>query len=378
MTFAEPISAEFRKSAGGLKTTFVAHRDYLLANTQVDRLMQDEQVRSRVFRLSRIDNRLRPFNATIVPQKPERVLLFNGSGGYGDQIMTWPLAKILAQRFEVHVLADPGNEICWWNMPFVRTVQTIPIQWDIVKMFDYFVCFEHLVNLDEHPDQQHPVDIMLHRVGIDPAIIPDEAKTVQPVFTHGEMASTQQWTSKGPVGIYQLASANQVRALPPSDSAYVLTTLAERFPHIHWIVTYDEFVSKEYAELADKMASDRQLQNVSLVAFGSALRELWALISQAAITVGPDSMVMHIAGNLGVPCVGLWGPIAPDRRAKYYKNHFPIYHQKFCPHSPCFTYLGNFPRYCPPRPTPRNVCEVLAGISADEVADAVGKMVRMP
>ncbi len=80
--------------------------------------------------------------------------------------------------------------------------------------------------------------------------------------------------------------------------------------------------------------------------------------------------MVHVAGSLGTPCVGLWGPIAPSHRIGYYSNHYPVWHREFCPHAPCFTYASQFPKYCPPRSN-RQVCEVLAGISPTEVIEQV-------
>lgn len=359
-----------------MKITFEAGRDYLIANAQLDRLLQDENVKNRVYKVSRVDNRFRGFNATIVPPRPERVLIFNGSGGYGDQIMTWPFARILAQRFEVHVLTDPGNNVCWWNLPFVRSIQTIPIQWSMVQLYDHFVGFEHVVNMDEHQDQGHPIDVMLNRVGINPTTIPPEAKVVEPNFTYSEILAAKQWADKGKIGIYQLASANPVRCLPVGDSVYHLVKLASAYPDLLWLAVHDEFVPAAYREAVEAQIKEKAITNIQTACFGN-LRDLWALTKMAKIVVGPDSMMVHIAGCFGTPCVGLWGPVGPDNRVRYYKRHVPVFHREFCPHSPCFAYTAKFPRYCPPKPVERTVCECIAGISSNEVVDAVASAMAL-
>jgi ADP-heptose:LPS heptosyltransferase len=94
------------------------------------------------------------------------------------------------------------------------------------------------------------------------------------------------------------------------------------------------------------------------------------------VVVSPDSMMVHVAGAFGTPCVGMWGPVAPERRTCYYKGHHPIFHREFCPHCPCFVYSAAFPKYCPPRPSTRTTCDVLAGISPEEVIEMVKKVRR--
>jgi hypothetical protein len=57
--------------------------------------------------------RIRNFDIRVRNFTDNRVLLYNGSGGYGDQILTWPVARLLnGLGFKVHVLCDPGNELC--------------------------------------------------------------------------------------------------------------------------------------------------------------------------------------------------------------------------------------------------------------------------
>lgn len=411
ITFSEPITIAFRKSAGGSTVTFEANRDYLLSNAQLDRLMKDENVQRKSFKISKAEMRIQNFNVRAA-KKGQRILLFNGSGGYGDQIMTWPVARILAgMGFDVHILSDPGNNVCWWNFPWVKTIQTVPMLWEQAKLWDYLIPFEAVINLDEHQDQGHPVDVMLAKIGIDPASVPASDKRVKPNFTVGELGTLRGFLGLGKkIGLYQLSAANPVRCLPASDSAFMAKKLADAFPDTHWLCLYDEFVPKEYTKLlicktcegagvvttiattgtitpeGPKITSappvcpackGSKALAPNLEAFCAPnLRELWALTERVSVVVCPDSMMAHIAGSLGTPCVGLWGPVSPDRRMAYYENHHPIYHSEFCPFSPCFVYSATFPKYCPPRPSKRTVCDVLAGISPEEVIDMVRSVRR--
>jgi len=374
--------------------TFEAGRDYLFTSNQVQNVMQDKGVNQRTYKLSKADMRLTSFHVGVRRVGPQRLLFFNGGGGFGDQIMTWPVCKILNDiGFEVHILTDPGNNVCWWNQPFVKTIQTVPMAWESVKMFDYTAFFEHVANMDEHQDQLHPVDIMLHRLGIDPSSVDAKLKVVRPQFTYAEAASVQQFNGKA-IGLYQLAAANPVRCLQPGDSAFILTKLAEAFPDIHWLAVYDEFVPEDYVkalhctECEGKGEKDGKkckecdghkyrAKNIEPKLFPN-LRELWALTEHAKVVVSPDSMMVHVAGSMSVPCVGLWGPVDPTRRVQYYANHTALFPKQFCPHAPCFTYGPVFPKYCPPRPgtAGRKTCEVLAGIAPDEVCEAVAKIRR--
>lgn len=427
VTFAEPVSINFKKSAGASTLQFEAGRDYVLPLPQFTRIMAEQAVSARAYKISRIENRIPNFNVNARKQGSQRLLLYNGSGGYGDQIMTWPFARILTSYgFEVHVLSDPGNQTCWFNFPWLKSIQTIPMQFEQFKMFDYHIMLEAVVNTDEHPEQQHPLDVMCRKVGIDPNTVDPKMRVVRPNFTFLEMQAGNAFQGKR-IAMFQLASANPIRCLPPNDSAFLLFKLAETWPEIHWLALYDEFIPEAYKKamecqkckgtgrievpvndptialtgtvrpndptngLADAVAARTATKNeICLKCQGSGtlrsniqlynapvLRELWALTTKAAVVVAPDSMMVHVAGAMDVPCVGLWGLVNPENRVKYYKNHYPLYKRDVCPFSPCYAYSGAFPKYCPPRPN-RNVCECLGAISPGDVIEGVKQFIPLP
>lgn len=375
--FSEPLSIAFKKSAGGSAVTFEANRDYLIANAQLERIMRDQNVQARLYKVSRAEMRLPAFNIGLHQGgSRKRLLLWNGSGGYGDQILTWPVCKILSKYHDVHVLTDPGNNVCYWNLDFIKSVSVIPTLWESVKLFDYFLAWEVVVNMDEHQDQEHPVDVMLRHAGFEPASIPPEEKCVRPKFTSNELGSLQRFTKLDKkVGIFQIAAANPVRCLPPADAVFTALKLAEATPDMHWLCLYDEFVPGDYKTRLEAAVADKKAENIQAFCAPN-LRELWALTEHVSCVVSFDSMMIHVAGVFGVPCIGLWGPMNPDCRVKYYQNHHAIHHREFCEHSPCFVYSSTFPRYCPPRPGTRTSCDVLAGISPQEIADLVVQVRR--
>lgn len=370
ITFAEHITLRFTKSAGAGTVTFEAGKDYVVGDSQLDRLWTDTKIKTAVYKLSKMDMRLRNFHASVRNPGSNRVLVYNGSSGYGDQIMTWPVAHLLHKLgFTVHILSDPGNQVCWWGFPWVASIQMVPMQAEAFRMFDHYALFDHVVNRDEHADQPHPIDAMLHRVGIDPATVAAALKVVRPVFTVREQAARQRFSGR-PYAIYQLAASSPLRSLPAGDSAFLLRKLAAAFPELQWIAAYDQFLTPDYAATLPSMPPN-------VVPWpGENLRELWAVTEGASLVVAPDSMLVHVAGTMDVPCVSLWGSTNPAARTSYYKNQRAIHPKEACPHSPCNAYTAEFPRYCPPR-QPRTVCEVMAAISPEQVISAAGEMLNL-
>lgn len=422
LTTIEHLSVSFEKSAGSAQLVFEAGREYVVAQSHFNRLIADEGIRSRIFKFSRIENRIPNFIAPAPPRPgSKRLLIYNGSGGYGDQIMTWPFAAIMkAYGYDVHVLVDPGNVSCWWNFPWIKGVHNVPMQYEEFKMFDYWAMFETVVNAEEHQDQLHPLDQMLLKVGVNPDAVDAKLKCIRPNFTFLETQGATIFQGQR-LGLYQLAAANPVRCLPPGDSAFLLSKLADAYPNLHWLALYDKFVPETYPKAlhCPKCAGTGKLEMPTEPLSGTVktkeeivkeviaaktepahqicpkckgsgalrpniqlhnatiLRELWALSASAAIVVAPDSMMVHVAGCMDIPCVGLWGPCDPSRRVKYYKNHYPIWKRETCQFAPCFAYAGTFPRYCPPRPN-RTVCECLGAIAPNDVIDQIKKIIPLP
>lgn len=398
--FIEAVTCGFKKSAGGATISMEPMRDYVIAQAQLDRIAQEQSVRDRLYKVSHLEPRLPVFNATCKKTGSQRLLFYNGSGGYGDQIMSWPVAKWLAdQGYDVHVLADPGNASCWYSFPWVKTIQLVPMPYEQFKLFDYHFLMERVVNTDEHQDQLHPIDAMFTHMGVDWRSVPPDRKVVRPVFTWAEQQCRNLFADRPRIALFQLSSANPIRALPPNDTAFLLLKVAEAFPDLHWVALYDEFVPKEYCsalncrdcqgkgtvkvEGSTEEKTCPECKGWKYIApniqpyCAPGLRELWAFTEhRPAVVVSPDSMMVHVAGSMSVPCVGLWGSVAPVNRVMYYKNHTAVWRREACPHAPCFGYQSTFPKYCPPRGNGRNVCEVMASIMPADVIDAINRTRR--
>ncbi len=366
VSFREPLYSQFAKSSGTHFVAFEPHKPYVISNSQFQRMMEDSRNKSLLYRASAFEGRIAPFNVNAAAQTQNQPLLFwTGAGGFGDQIMAWPIVHILHRMgFQTHVMADPGHLLCWWGFPWVKTVFQFPVYLDTVMMFKHHVFFEVVTNADEHPDQPHPVDAMLTRIGLDPTQIDVDLKVARPGFTAGEIAQAQAEVAGRRIGIYQMAAAGKARTFSPDQSIANLSELAKAFPDIYWIALFDSFVDNSYRMKAETCGHD----NVRPMFFQN-LRDLWALSSQATVVVSPDSMMVHVAGSMNVPCVGLWGSIDPQVRIKYYKNHVALWKKETCPACPCFQHYNIFPEFCPSRA--QEQCDVLCSIAPEEIVNAV-------
>lgn len=366
LSFREQLSIDFWRPISNLMIHFEANKPYLVSDHQLHNI----GVSARPFfqKISDAEPVLRPFRFQAGAR--DRVLIYNGVGGMGDQIMTWPLAKFLADAgYRVHILCDPHTEFCWQGFRWTETISFVPAYWKAIQAFDHFLCFEHISNSYVHDEQRQPVDSMLWKIGVSPDSIPDHQKVVAPEFTDSEKSISNKLYPGRRLAFYQLTASQQARSLSPKRSLEILGTLCRAYPELYWIGVHGGPKSAEYtAQAIDE-------PNVEYRSF-ERVRTLWSLLARAEVCVAPDSMLVHAAGAMGRPCVGLWGTYAPSCRVKYYPRHLPIYHKERCPNSPCNWNSANFPPFCPPSPEPRSRCEVLQGITPEEVVEAVGKLLN--
>jgi len=365
VTLHEPFCITLRKSAGVDICRFEAGKTYLMHGAAIDRLKKEhDKFRKVVYKVSDLRTRIAPFHLGAY-KAPAKILFYNGSGGYGDAIMSWPVVKLMADMgFEVHVLADPGNVLCWFNFPWIKSLRVLPVELSYLDFFDGYALFETVGNSDEHQDQEHIVDKLLTMIGVDYRSVPPECKVCPPCFSPGEIQAGKEFLPDKMLAFYQLAATSKHRCFTPELSALVLRQLAEKFSQFHWVALYDGFIPPDFAKAAEAAKPD----NVTVAQFPE-IRTLWATMRRAELIVSPDSMSVHVAGCMGKRCVGLWGATDPKIRTRYYKHHFPVHKKAACPFAPCNTFHTGWPTYCPNRED-KAMCDVMAAITMADVLAA--------
>ena len=110
----------------------------------------------------------------------------------------------------------------------------------------------------------------------------------------------------------------------------------------------------------------------TIIAAGSTtVRRMAALIERSALFVGNDSGPMHIAGAVGTPAVGIFGPGTPEKTAPRTKpGRFEAVTLRF-PCSPC---KQDFFRECDPAPSGKPWC--IEKIEAETVLAACRRVLQ--
>jgi lipopolysaccharide heptosyltransferase II len=139
-----------------------------------------------------------------------------------------------------------------------------------------------------------------------------------------------------------------------------------------------QWTEEGFAEVADRLSETMQVALVGLesvdgitqrlrrpvldLTMKTNLLQLAAALSRAALFVGVDSGVMHVAAALGVPVVALFGPTDPQATGPGGEGHQIVRNDWWC--SPCHL------KACPYKH------ECLENITPDHVWSAIEKIVR--
>ena len=108
-----------------------------------------------------------------------------------------------------------------------------------------------------------------------------------------------------------------------------------------------------------------------IAAGASSVRGMAALIEASSLFVGNDSGPMHIAGALGTPVVGIFGPGIPEKTApRGERIRFEAVTRRF----PCAPCRQNFFRECEPASSGKPYC--LEEIDVESVAAACDRVLR--
>jgi len=388
VTFLRKTDLVFGSTTHRMTVSIDPYKPYIMPDVFYQSILDNEKIRSQIYKVSDFRPRNPYFNKrAVIPGSS--VLVYNGSGGYGDQIMTWPLLSILNRLgYKVSVLFDPGNHFCYYGLDFLKSSHVSVIQKSIVDMYDSVLFMDTVVNADEHADQLHPVDTMLNLAGIEPSDIEDSEKVFRPNFFSSEYEEAEKIRNRilgnGKFIIFQTDSSSVTRRLPEEAVYSFLVALADRFSD-HKILCIGDFRDRinllKYlykdtsGDISQKLNDPSNIKDPRLIPYrASDLRVLWALTEKASCVVGFDSMMVHVSGSLGVPCVSMWGPIDPMKRIAYYDKSVPLADLSACQHAHCFHAKKEFPPYCPTGQL-IGCCGVMSGIKPEEVCDAVASLI---
>jgi ADP-heptose:LPS heptosyltransferase len=265
---------------------------------------------------------------------------FRGAG-IGDLMAMMVGVRLLKEKYPDSTI-NVGSLLSYKQLfeidPAINSFTQMPYPLDRVTEANYTVSFQNIIENNYSASQIHMYDLFLHRFGINPDEIPDEKKIPKVYFDinidtkiRSILNKEREKTSKLMAGI-QLEASNIIRNYHPELIEELIKRLIGN--DIKPVLIGEP---GKVSNLINKYRLTAEEYALDMTEHCNNLYGLVSTINNCDFLIGPDSSGLHIAGALGKPMVGIFGPILSDLRLRYFKNTVGIDCDTIC--SPCFLHM---------------------------------------
>lgn len=246
-------------------------------------------------------------------------LLSFRNGGIGDLMFQLPAVRELKEKypsFKFYLCCSSHYKLLFEGIPYIDGLVELPLSLDYLKQFDYFVNFENLIENNDDAEIVDAYELHARKFFIEPKNYRPEL-VVNKNIEKEVLKDLQPYKDKIKIIISFAASAT-LRSVNPLFYKKMIELLNQRNDLIFFI-SGSGGQSESIDKFINSLANKRICKNVAKI-YGKNIQQTMALIKNSHCVVGPDSGLLHIAGGLSIPLVGIFGAFPPSLRLKYYKN----------------------------------------------------------
>jgi len=289
----------------------------------------------------------------------EASILFVRPGGFGDLLFITPTfreLKRLYPRCTIKVSCAGKFEPALRENPDVDGIVPYPVPVEDWEAADHHVWLERILEDGESAGKLNAIDLIASAAGVSP-----DDKTMRFELSEMERSMALECypkTDKPRVGIQVEASALN-RTYPGELLVKVAGNLAASGCEVFL------FGVGDHIEAAPEF--------VNLAKINPTFRQSCAILATCNAVLAPDSSLLHVAGALGIPALGLFGPFQSALRVKYAKSITAI--DGHAPCAPCHHHAGNgidWPEGCPGIEKGR--CQALANIDPKRIVKTIYRL----
>ena len=337
-----------------------------------DYLIEDRNGAEIMMQQPRLKATMSPWENTYRAGDPKNILVV-GTAGFGDTFLLTPVLRELKSLWPeatLRISCHPEYRQVYIGLPYIDGYAPYPLPVEYLKSVDRVYTLEHSVQFNDLAKVEHMTDRFAHHFGLkdfpskkpDYRMSSDERRWIVEKFPRGTRKRLA----------VQLQAGVRCRTYPawipkePGSNGQV-----EREPKLEAVITGLIKDGWEVALLG--RPGDSKVTNVphvlNIASVGLSFRQSVAYLTTCDAFLGPDSSLLHAAGTLDVPAVGLFGPYPWQLRTKYYTSVFAIQGKEGCPIAPCHwvSWPGLLP-FPPDGPCmAKGVCVPLASITPDRI-----------
>lgn len=298
-------------------------------------------------------------------------ILFVRIGGFGDIVLLTPVPREMKRRWpkcHITVACMKHYQQVLQGLDFIDAIVNDPVDLPVFNTFDAWVILENAIERNPRAKKLHMTDLFAEIAGFKgtvrdlsllgrgkPAILD---KKPAYVVSPNEAIWVMEQYARTP-GIrrlcVQVGTSAMCRTYPAPRMSLVVDLLIKK--------GWEIFLMGQRGEVSG-ITETAQLRN--LAAAGLTFRQSCAVLNNADCFLGSDSALLHVAGALDIPAVGLYGPFPSEIRTKYCDKTVAMDGVGKC--APCFhhtvpTRRNHFPDHCPSRT--QGFCQVIDSIKPE-------------
>ena len=328
---------------------------------------------------------IEPFVA-LAPGKSDRLLII-GTMGFGDALLITPCLRELKKRNpkrDIILACWPAQRQVFFGLPYVDGFVDYPPKLELLQDFGSVLFLERAVEFNLLGRAQHMTDRFAQHLGLGRDDWTDDKK---PDFKlSGEeyvwaMKTFEPSPRKKRLAI-QVQAGVRCRTYPISKiaGARAGTNGGKPIPSMVDDMVRDGWEVCLVGQPGEFRVDSCPKGVVDITRLGLTFRQSAAFLTTCNAVLAPDSSIMHLAGTLGIPCVGLFGPFPWKLRTAYYKTVFALHGNGVCPMAPCFWSHHNglplFPAGGPCNQT--GLCEELSSIEPERIRAKLEQIAQNP
>jgi ADP-heptose:LPS heptosyltransferase len=247
----------------------------------------------------------RKFNDEYTPYDGQdlngKTLFMWRTGGIGDILFIRPIICHLKKLYDCKIIFATRNlyhsMVNQW--PEIDELHDIPFKADLIDRSDYQLTFEGLIERCADAERMDVHDLFAKYAGLDP----DEIEWCQPMT----IATKTQWLLDSVPEKYVVM---QVRSSSPVRTPRINTFIqaADHCAELGYKVIMVD--SPRGARLIDDLISccKHKKSMINFTRHSGQLADTVKLLDNAALVIGPDSSMVHLAAMQDVHGLGIYGP----------------------------------------------------------------------
>lgn len=301
----------------------------------------------------------RPFDEAL-DWDGSKVLIIR-PGGFGDLLFLTPILAEMKRRWpSISItVASLAQFRPILNLSQVDQLVSYPVSVEDAGQYDAWIFLENVIEGNKDAEHEHAIDLVARRCGLSGL----ESKEM----TYGLTFEEREWakaryprTDRMRIGV-QLEASSGCRTYPGAQMTEVIMGLVKRNVEVFLFGRPGSCPIK-----STTLLRNLPLENLSF-------RQSMAALTTCDAALGPDSVLIHVAGALHMPALGLYGSFPWKLRTAYAPTVHAIQGFGGCDKAPCFfhgsRFSKDFPGDGPCRVSKR--CEPLARIEPSRVISKI-------